>query len=221
MMKKISLLLVLFSMLFLTACSQTKEVVVIEDEVEEVKIEVEEDVDWSEYSFRVNIKWWDWFSMILDIHNKDQKSLTEVVSMSEELDDMPFELNKMLVLWDTSYQQINKDWDLYWFSTPSDPEQEMFNLKNMSTIDMTNVKDKKTEEINGIVMECYYLNQENEWESKICLADGVFKYGTFEENWVTDEIVIENYTDSVKNSVFELPKDANVLSIQEMMQIFQ
>jgi hypothetical protein len=47
----------------------------------------------------------------------------------------------------------------------------MFNLKEMSTIDETLVKETKKEKINGERMTCYYIDDAVEGNGKVCLND--------------------------------------------------
>jgi hypothetical protein len=49
----------------------------------------------------------------------------------------------------------------------------------------------------------------------------VFAYGEFTEDGSLGTIEITDYDDSVKNSVFEVPSADEILSTQDMMQLFQ
>ena len=137
-------------------------------------------------------------------------------------EDMPFTPKKSLIVDGVAYSQVEKDGETFRFSIPGmEEEDEMFNLKEMSTVDMSIVVDTKSEKINGKKMTCYYIDDVVEGQGKSCIYKGVFAYGGFTENGVVDTVEITDYDDSVKSSVFEIPADADILGSQDMMKLFQ
>jgi hypothetical protein len=72
---------------------------------------------------------------------------------------LPFIPKKTVTVDGTTYQEVEKDGESFWFSMPGEyAEDDMFNLKEMSTVDMSVVVDTKNEKINGKKMTCYYIN---------------------------------------------------------------
>lgn len=205
----------------------TKEDVAFDESIDANKIkkdvEEKEISDLDEYSFEVSIKGADGFEMVSKIYKKWHNSLTEIIKMlGEESDDMPFSINKMLKVDGKTYQQLEKWWETYWFIIPGmNPEDDMFNLKEMSKIVDDMVVDKKTEKINGRKLTCYYLDDKEEWEEKTCLDWDIFAYGEYFEDGVKDVIEIKDFDDSVKDSVFAAPNAKDILSTQDMMKMFQ
>ncbi len=223
-MKKLTILtLLMLSMgIVLTGCTSDTDTVEGTDVVVE-NVQEESDViaDRNEYEFKFTIKWADGFEMSSKVYKKWDNSLTEYIDMVLE-EEMPFTPKKSLIVGGVSYQEIEKDGESFRFSMPDMEEsEEMFNLKEMSTVDMSMVTDTKNEKINGKKMTCYYINDLEAWEGKSCLYKGVFAYGEFTESGIVDTVEVSDYDDSVKDSVFEVPADADILGAQDMMQLFQ
>jgi hypothetical protein len=86
---------------------------------------------------------------------------------------------------------------------------------------MSMVIDTKKEKINGDKMTCYYIDDVVEGKWKSCLYKWVFAYGEATVDGVVTTVEVTNYDNSVKNSVFEVPSAEDVLSTQDMMQLFQ
>ncbi len=231
-MKKLTILtLLMLSMgVVLTGCTNdtdsvdTTDVVVADVEESVLDIEDGEEIeDRDEYKFEVTINGADGFEMISKIYKKWNNSMTEVIKMvSNDIEEMPFNIKKMLKIDGNTYQQVEKDGDTFWFSIPGmDAEDDMFNLREMSQIDKSFVVDTKFEKINGDKMTCYYIEDTIEWAGKTCLDGDVFAYGEYSEDGITDTIVIDDFDDDVRNSVFDIPDEDEILSTQEMMQLFQ
>jgi hypothetical protein len=70
-------------------------------------------------------------------------------------------------------------------------------------------------------MTCYYIDDAVEGNGKVCLNDWIFMYWEFDNMWVSSVIGITDYDDSVKDSIFDLPSEDEVLAMQDMMQLFQ
>lgn len=234
-MKKLTILtLIMLSMgLVLTGCNEKNdmddETINIQEEVlSELEVDgdmddMDEIVDRDEYSFEVSIKGADGFDMISKIYKKWDKSLTEIIKMfGDEGDDMPFNINKMLKVGGQTYQQVEKGGEIFWFSIPGmNAEDDMFNLKEMSTVVDDMVVDTKKETINWEKLTCYYIDDEIEGKGKTCLDGEVFAYGEYSEDGVMDVIEIKDFDDSVKDKVFATPNEDEILSTQDMMQLFQ
>ena len=187
---------------------------------EDVSVEVS---DRNEYQFKFTLKNEDGLGMSSKMYKKWDNSLIEFIELADaESDSMPFVPKKSLMVDGTIYQQIEKDGELIRFSIPGmDMESDTFNLKEMSTIDESMVSDTKKENINGKKMTCYYVNDSVEGEGKSCLYDGVFAYGEFSNSGILNTIEITDYKDDVKNSVFDLPDEDDILSTQDMGKLFQ
>lgn len=222
--------LMLLMVVTLTACTSNTDMQKENlDNKENVENLVDKENTWdeiedrNEYSFKVSINWADGFDMILKIYKKWENSLTEIVKMfGDEWDDMPFNIKKMLKVDGNTYQQIEKDEETVWFSIPGmDSEDDMFNLREMSQIDESVVIDQQNEVIDWEDLTCYYVDDEISWEGKTCLDWDVFAYGEYSENWVKDIIKIEDFDDSVKDKIFTAPDEEEILTTQEMMQLFQ
>ena len=226
-MKKLTILtLLMLSMwIVLTGCTNDADDVSIDGVNADVVVtDVEEEItDRDEYQFKFTIKGADGFEMSSKVYKKGDNSMTDFIKMVWEIDEeMPFIPKKTLTVDGTTYQQVEKDGDIFWFSIPGEySEADVFNLKEMSTIDKSMVVDTKNEKINGKEMICYYIDNVEAGNGKSCLDGGVFAYGEYSENGVMDTIVIDDYDDSVKDSMFDAPDAEDVLSTQDMMQLFQ
>lgn len=225
-MKKLTVLtLLMLSMWFvLTGCATNTDTAENEDVVvNDVQEEPEVVADRNEYQFKFTIKWADGFEMSSNVYKKWDKSMTEFITMKgNDAEQMPFIPKKAVTVDGTTYQQVEKDGKTSWFSMPGEyGEDDMFNLKEMSTVDMSMVVDTKKEKINGKKMTCYYINDAVAWEGKSCLYKWVFAYGEFTEDGVADTIEVTDYDDSVKDSIFKVPNAEEVLTTQEMMKMFQ
>ena len=221
-MKKLTILtLLMLSMgIVLTGCtSDTSDVEATDVVVEDVQEEVI--ADRNEYQFEFVVKWADGFEMSSKVYKKWDKSMTEYFSMIME-EDMPFIPKKSLIVDGTAYQEVEKDGKTFRFSMPGmEGEEDMFNLKEMSTVDKNLVVDTKKEKINGKKMTCYYIDDVVEGKGKSCLYKGIFAYGEFSENGVMDSVEISDYSDKVKDSIFAIPAADDILGAQDMMQLFQ
>ncbi len=225
-MKKLTILtLLMLSMgIVLTGCTTNNDSAEDVDTDVVVKEDVQEQVaDRNEYQFEFTVKWADGFEMSSKVYKKGNNSMTEFLKMVwADDEEMPFVPVKMLTVDGKTYEQVEKDGKTFWFSIPGvNAEDEMFNLREMSMIDKSMVIDTKKEKINGKKMTCYYTNDAEVWEGKWCLYKGVFAYGEYMEDGVLDTIEITNYDDSVKSSIFKAPAEDDVLSTQDMMQLFQ
>ena len=219
-MKKLTILtLLMLSMgIVLTGCTTNTDTVEGTDVVVE---NVQVAADRNEYKFKFTIKWADGFEMSSKVYKKWDNSMTEYINMVME-EEMPFTPKKSLIVDGISYQEVEKDWSTFRFSVPGmEEEDEMFNLKEMSTIDQSIVVDTKSEKINGKKMTCYYIDDVVEGQGKSCMYKGVFAYGEFTENGIIDTVEITDYDDNVKSSVFEVPSEDEILSTQDMMKMFQ
>jgi hypothetical protein len=102
----------------------------------------------------------DELEMSSKVYKKGDNSMMEFITMmGEDTEDMPFVPKKTVTVDGTTYQQVEKNGETFWFSMPAEyGEDDMFNLKEMSTIDMSMVIDTKKEKINGDKMTCYYID---------------------------------------------------------------
>ncbi len=221
-MKRLTILtLLMLSMwIVLTGCTSNTDTV---EGIDVVVEDVQEDViaDRDEYEFTFTIKGADGFQMSSKVYKKWDNSMTEFIDMIFE-EDMPFMPKKSLLVDGTAYQEVEKDGITFRFSVPwMEAEEDIFNLKEMSTIDKNIVINTKSEKINGKRMTCYYMDDAISWVGKSCLYKWVFAYGEYTEDGIVDVIEITDYDDSVKSSVFEIPADADILGSQDMMKLFQ
>jgi len=197
--------------------------VVVENDDSDTDVE-EEIADRKEYQFEVSMKVENEMNMKMKIYKKGDNSLMEMVKMeilgNEE--QMPFDMKKIITTTDKTYQQVEKNGETYRFELPNMGNNEMFNLKEMSQVDMSIVKETKNEKINGVKMKCYYIDDMEEGKGKACLLNNVFMYGEFNNEESGNSVIeITNYKKKVNNSVFDLPKEDEIRSSQDMMMLFQ
>ena len=217
-MKKLAILTALMLSLgiILTGCASNTDSV---EDVDSVSEDVQKVVDRDEYQFKFTIRGDDGSRISSKVYKKWENSMIEFIDTVVE-EDMPFVPKKSLIVDGVVYSEVEKDGETFRFSMPG-MDEEIFNLEEMSTIDMSMVVDTKKEKINGKKMTCYYMDDALEGKGKSCLYKWVFAYGEFVEDGVVNTIEITDYDDSVKSSVFEIPADANILGFQDMMELFQ
>ena len=179
--------------------------------------------DRNEYQFIMKTKWSDGLDSEIKMYKKDGNSLVEFVKISA-LDgaEMPFTMKKILSVWNKTYELIEKNWEEYRFVVPGmNATDDMFNLKDMSTIDESIVKETKNEKIDGERMICYYMEDTQEGKWKWCMYDGIYRYGEYTQDGVKHTIIIEDYDDDVSDKIFKIPSEWDIHAMQDMMKLMQ
>ena len=202
--------------------------VVADEEVEnEVENEAEEEdtTMFNEYQLDVEIISTDGEGNEYAVKTNMYKKWDNLLYVIEEMtgpDELPFVPTQNLIAGSDLYTQIEIDGELMWFKASGVEEQQnvMFDLADMQSIleESQDISEVKEEEVEGEMMTCYYLEGSN---GRACMVDGIFAYGedTDPISGMSSVIRVTNYQDSVDDSVFEIPSDDEVKTMEEFMSL--
>jgi len=230
-MKKLIGVFALFSIVLLAGCGNQNDVV---DETATDTVNVENWVDETttddvktskkDYmlSFTMNMKSETEWSMDMDI--SVHKRWTDVAYVfnkmeSDNAEMMQFIPKQIIVLGDTSYTQLDRNWELVRLETPAWEDQfvwGMFDFDQMEEAMEAEMDSKETEKIDWKKMTCYYKADSTE-ESKACIYEGIIYL--MESKWLTDwtttTMKVYEYSNKVNKNLFKAPKET--ITVQEMM----
>ncbi len=181
--------------------------------------------DWKEYSFKLSVKSSLWMENEATYYKKWENQLIVINKLiAPDVEKLPIKMMQILSVDKNIYQQMKVNDKIYW--TKVNPNEgwwqtNFFNLKELSNVPKEQIKETKKEKINWKNMTCYYFDDKSgKW--KWCLYKWIFMYGENESSkWEKTTMVITEYNESVKDSIFKVPKESEITSMMELSQAIQ